>query len=106
MRINTKYISIKEYDKIREKILKCDKKTKIVVDIKNRGILSELLKKKFHYLAVSFSESAREIERIKKMFLPRKIKVICKIESQKGLENLKRLIKVSEGIMVARGDLG
>ena len=36
----------------------------------------------------------------------RKIKIISKIETRKGVDNIDELIKVSDGIMIARGDLG
>ena len=32
--------------------------------------------------------------------------VIAKIESRQGIDNLEEILKVSDGIMVARGDLG
>ncbi len=32
--------------------------------------------------------------------------MISKIENQKGVDNINKLIKVSDGIMIARGDLG
>ncbi len=37
---------------------------------------------------------------------PKRIKIISKIETKKGVNNINKLIKVSDGIMIARGDLG
>ena len=104
VRINTKYISLKDYKKIREKITSFGN-VKIMIDIKKRSILKKIINEKFDYLAVSFAENPSEIRKIRKMFL-RKIKIISKIETKKGVDNLDELIKVSDGIMVARGDLG
>lgn len=103
-RINTKYISISDYSKIREKILRAGK-VKIMVDIKKRSVIKKIINEKFDYLAISFAETPSEIVKIRKMF-NRKIKIISKIETKKGVENVDSLIKVSDGIMIARGDLG
>ena len=37
---------------------------------------------------------------------PKRIKIISKIETKKGVNNINKLIKISDGIMIARGDLG
>ena len=104
IRLNTKYIPIKNYEKIRQKIMRAGN-VKIMIDIKKRTILKKIINKKFDYLAISFTESPHKIVQIRKMF-PKKIKIISKIETQKGVDNVDELIKVSDGIMIARGDLG
>jgi len=104
IRINTKYIPIKDYGKIKEKINRAGN-VKIMIDIKNRNILNKIKDKKFDYLSISFAENSHEIKRIRKMF-NKKIKIISKIETKKGVKNIDDLIKVSDGIMIARGDLG
>lgn len=102
-RINTKYGSIEEY----KRTLKILKKTKckIMFDIKNLEILNWIKSQEYDYLAVSFAESREQIQKIRKI-VGKKIKIISKIESERGLENLDELISESDGIMVARGDLG
>ncbi len=110
VRINTKYGNIKQY----ENTLKCieklnsekKRKCKILFDIKSIKYLPWLQKQKFDYLAVAFAESAKQILEIKKILRKKDVKIISKIETKKGIDNLYELIKVSDGIMVARGDLG
>lgn len=104
IRVNLKYCDIREFEGIRKKILKAGK-VSILIDIKRREKIKDLVNKKFDYLAISFAENPSEIERIRKMF-SRRIKIISKIETKKGVKNLDKLIKVSDGIMIARGDLG
>lgn len=102
-RINTKYGSVKEY----ERTLNILKKTKcrIMFDIKNLEILEWIKNQKYDYLAVSFAESREQIRKIRKI-VGSKVRIISKIENELGLENLDELINESDGIMVARGDLG
>ncbi len=102
-RINTKYGNIEEY----KRTLRVLKKTKckIMFDIKNLEVLEWIKSQQYDYLAVSFAESREQIRKIRNI-VGKKIKIISKIESERGLENLDELILESDGIMVARGDLG
>jgi pyruvate kinase len=61
------------------------------------------------YIAASFIRRASDVLAIKELLSEHqgnRIKVIAKIENQEGLENIDDIIRVSDGIMVARGDLG
>ena len=61
------------------------------------------------YLAISFvscKEDVLEIKELLKEYNREDMLIICKIESDLGIQNLESILKVSDGIMVARGDLG
>lgn len=61
------------------------------------------------YLAASFVSSKADVLAIREIFKQNNredMKIISKIESTTGIENLDEIIAVSDGIMVARGDLG
>lgn len=61
------------------------------------------------YLALSFvscKEDVLEAREILKEYNREDMKIISKIESTTGVENLDSIIDVSDGIMIARGDLG
>lgn len=60
-------------------------------------------------IAASFVRTADDILAIKNLLKEigkEEIEVIAKIENQEGYDNLKEILKVADGIMVARGDLG
>ena len=58
------------------------------------------------YLAASFVQTAEDIERVREGLGDRGIEVIAKIETREAVENIDEIITASDGVMVARGDLG
>ena len=61
------------------------------------------------YIAASFVRCADDVKELKfllKEHHGEKIQIISKIENREGVNNLDEIIAVSDGIMVARGDLG
>ena len=64
----------------------------------------------YDYVSLSFVQSASDIVKLKQMLLAlgSTAKVIAKIETKKAIssdEHLEEIVKVSDGIMVARGDM-
>lgn len=67
------------------------------------------IEKDVEYVAASFIRKAEDVKNIRSFLNENggeKIKIISKIENQEGLDNLDEIIDASDGIMVARGDLG
>ena len=67
------------------------------------------IKNGFDYIAASFIRRAEDVINIKKVLKENGgeyIKVISKIENREGIENFDAILEASDGIMVARGDLG
>lgn len=60
------------------------------------------------YIALSFVREAKDIELAKKCIknYGGNIPVVAKIEKPQAVENLEEILKIADGIMVARGDLG
>lgn len=57
------------------------------------------------YLALSFVRRAEDIESLRTM-VPKWLLVISKIEKDVALHNIEAIVRASDGVMVARGDLG
>ena len=59
-------------------------------------------------LAASFARTKEDILQVRKILDENNstAKIIAKIENMQGIENLDEILEVSDGIMVARGDMG
>lgn len=70
--------------------------------------LEFILKEELDWIALSFVRRVEDIVGIKKIIQANnsKAKVIAKIEMPEALENIREIILESDGVMVARGDLG
>lgn len=61
------------------------------------------------FVAASFVRRSDDVKQIKEILKEEghpEIEVIAKIENQEGYDNLEEILKVADGVMVARGDLG
>ena len=66
------------------------------------------LKEDVDFIALSFVRNASDIDDLRAVLKSKlkKIKIISKIEDQEGLSNIDEITQCSDGVMVARGDLG
>lgn len=63
----------------------------------------------FDFIAASFVRRPEDVINIRKVLEQHggaDLKIIAKIENRQGIENFDEILKVADGIMVARGDLG
>jgi len=63
----------------------------------------------YDFIAASFTRSAQDILDMRKVLAENgndSIQIIAKIENRQGIDNIDEIIRVSDGIMVARGDMG
>ncbi len=63
----------------------------------------------FDFIAASFTRTARDVLDIRGLLDENKaedVKIISKIENQEGVSNIDEILAISNGIMIARGDMG
>lgn len=65
-------------------------------------------KNKVDFVALSFSRTKKDVEVLREEMKKRNVKamIIVKTENQEALDNIDELIDITDGLMVARGDLG
>lgn len=62
-----------------------------------------------NFIAISFVRTAADVEAVRQICQETgngHVKLLAKIENQQGIDNLDEIIEASDGIMVARGDMG
>ena len=67
------------------------------------------LKQDINFIAASFVRKAQDVLEIREILEEEHmehVQIFSKIESQEGIDNIDEILKVSDGIMVARGDMG
>ncbi len=73
---------------------------------KDREDVQDAVKGGVDYLALSFVRRPEDIEELRGLVRNTQIKLVAKIEKATALDNLDKIVSVSDAVMVARGDLG
>ena len=80
------------------------------ISSKDRSDIEFAVKNEFEYIALSFVSKKKDIDDVRKIIAKindkSTIKLISKIENKESIDNLQEIINASDGVMVARGDLG
>jgi len=88
--------------------LPADKIQLPALTIEDRAALKDGLANGVDYVSLSFVRDASEVHELRELCisLGRPTPVISKIETPSAIRNLEAIVRASDGIMVARGDLG
>jgi pyruvate kinase len=78
---------------------------------KDKADIILAVEKNLDYIALSFTNNENDVKAVREIISTctsgnKDIKLIAKIESTDGVNNLKSIFNSVDGIMVARGDLG
>lgn len=79
-----------------------------VLTEKDRTDLEFIMTQPVNWIALSFVRSARDVEELREIIESHRhaAKIIAKIEKPEAVHEIKKIVKSSNGIMIARGDLG
>lgn len=74
----------------------------------DRSDLKMALKLGAHFVAASFVRNCEDVMDLRRLLEKEhsEAKIIAKIENDSGLDNFEQILDLSDGVMVARGDLG
>jgi len=75
------------------------------ITAKDREDVKFAVEQGLEYLALSFVRRAQDIAELRAM-IPKSMLIVAKIEKDSALANIESIVSASDGVMVARGDLG
>ena len=76
---------------------------------KDRDDILFAIKEGFDYIAASFTRTADDVLEIRRILEENDceyIKIIAKVENDQGIKNVDEILRVADGVMIARGDMG
>jgi pyruvate kinase len=78
------------------------------ITAKDRKDIEFALEHEIDFIALSFVRSPDDVRELRELLGTRgqNVKIVAKIEDQEGVTNINEIVRVSDGVMVARGDLG
>ena len=72
---------------------------------KDKSDLNKALDMGVDWIALSFVQTAKDVKELKEI-IGDKASIIAKVEKPSAVKNIKEIIEIADGIMIARGDLG
>ena len=75
------------------------------ITAKDREDIAFAVEQDLEYLALSFVRRAQDIAELRAM-IPKSMLIVAKVEKDSALANIESIVSASDGVMVARGDLG
>ena len=76
-----------------------------LVTARDRDMVAFARKHKVDFVGISFVESARHVNAVRKLTKGTAPRILSKVENQGGLDNVDEVVAASDAIMIDRGDL-